>query len=87
MFKCQELSTKQFSPLWRSCEPHASLCKCGKSLKNRFQPPKKCYASRAGMFKCQERLRKQFSLLWKHCGARATLCMRGKDLIKPFNLP
>ena len=64
MFKCQELSTKQFTPLWRSCEPHASLCKCGKCLKNRFQPPRKCYASRAGMFKCQEKPRKQFSLLW-----------------------
>ena len=36
LFKCQEISKRQFSPLWRPCEARASLFKCGRSLKMLF---------------------------------------------------
>ena len=35
---CQETSRKQFSPLWRSCEPRAGLFKCQEGSREQFSP-------------------------------------------------
>ena len=36
LFKCQRISRKLFSPMWRLCEVGASLFKCGKDLTKPF---------------------------------------------------
>ena len=63
LFKCQERSKKQFSPLWESSEARASMCMSGKDLIKPFSPPMRCCEARVGLFKWQERFRKQFSPL------------------------
>ena len=52
LFKYQERSRKQFSPLCRSCNARGNLFMCVKCRTKWFYSPEMSCEARAGLFKC-----------------------------------
>ena len=74
---CQEISRKQFSPLWRSCEAGACLFMCQERSRKQFSPLWWSCEAGASLFIYQESSRKQFTpgpvKLVQACTAKTTV--------------